>query len=240
MMISPRHIRYALIDAGDWLRFRLTPAPRPPPARATVSLRPSWRVWWALWHRLIIGMAALLGLITLALAAAWSIYRALPPATPAAQAQQPTSALIMVISTPVPTAVPLPTAAPRMVTAYDQPNGAALGPIPEPSARAIVARWGDAWLQTTWDNAPVWILAADLGANLADVRPVPSVVIAPVDAPGMAEPAYHVASDPQPSGIALTERQRADAFAAHNARQIAWCADKETDYCAMVRAAVVH
>lgn len=91
---------------------------------------------------------------------------------------------------------PFPTAAPRLVVAYDQPNGAAFpDPIPLPDPAQWIGRWGDTWIEVAWTPNPVWIMSADLGAHLADVRPVPTAPVA-----ASAPPSYQGASDPPAAG----------------------------------------
>lgn len=89
------------------------------------------------------------------------------------------------IATPIPT---VPTLAPlqvaaaaaaapaaaRYIVGFDSPNGRALGAIPEPLLSAITGRFGDDWLETTHDGAPIWVRAGDLGARLANVAPAPA------------------------------------------------------------------
>jgi hypothetical protein len=172
----------------------------------------------------------------------WRIVR--PVQTTAAQ---PTAlAPIMIIATAraeqLPTAAP--TAPPRLITAYDQPNGVAFpDPIPEPAPSTWLARWGDGWIEVQWSPNPVWIKVEDLGAKLADLRPVPAVQIAPVAAP--AEQQYHTASEPPADELGspptpliqisaeqqaaiqrefgLTDADRQQALRDHQAQQLASC-----------------
>jgi hypothetical protein len=114
--------------------------------------------------------------------------------------------------------------APRFVVGFDSPNGHALGAIPAPEASAIVARFGDEWLQTTHDGAPIWIRASELGMNLANLAPAPAapqpaVVYVPVSAPASPpaapadDPVYRTDSAPQ----AATELVSAPAVAPQTA-----------------------
>jgi len=122
----------------------------------------------------------------------------------------PTPALdpiIIIATSPAavpPTAAPIHVAAvlpaPRYVVGFDSPNGQALGAIPAPEASAIVARFGDAWLQTTHDGAPIWIRATELyGATIAD--------LAPTAAPAV----IYVASEPQSEAAPTSVPQAAEA-----------------------------
>ena len=196
--------------------------------------RATIRLWLAQHDRALFASAVLITSMLIGLVLGWALYRSLQPQQ-TASIPQPTAGLIVVLQTARAVAVPtaLPTAAPRLITAYDQPNGSALGPIPEPPMSAILARWGDAWLQTTWDSAPVWIMVADLGANLADVRPVPHVQIAPVvSAPATAaEQPYMVANESPPLEPSIPARpgyygspDELAARAEHVAQQQAYCA----------------
>lgn len=147
--------------------------------RLRLPLRDRARAWLAQRDPLILIAAAVLPLVALLLIGA--VWRAQRPAQTATV--QPTLAPIMIIATAraveLPTAVPVQ---PRLITAYDQPNGSAFPePIPMPDPATWIGRWGDGWIQVQWQPNPVWIRTEDLGANLADVRPaVPSVQIAPV------------------------------------------------------------
>ena len=159
----------------------------------------------------------------------------------------------------------LPTATPHLVVAFDSPNGIAFpDPIPEPPPATWIARWGDGWIEVQWSPNPIWIRSADIGANLADVRPVPSIVIAPAApqpavAPAAAEQEYQVANEqpilPLPAdmrdqteaqrawyraSIGLTDADMDRALAEHQAQQAASC-DRDNDYgeyCTLVRAAI--
>jgi hypothetical protein len=98
---------------------------------------------------------------------------------------EPTPAIIIIASPlPVhpPTAAPMVQVAvqlPRFVTCFDQPvGGTVLGPIPEPDASAIVARYGAAWVMTPWNGGYCWLRAADVGLpNVADLAPAPAPVV---------------------------------------------------------------
>src|SRR5690242_2397724 len=93
----------------------------------------------------------------------------------AAAVPTPPLPIVIIATAPaaaVPTAVPQlasyqpPAASVRYVVGFDSPNGRALGAIPAPLPSAIVARFGDAWLQTTHDGAPIWVRASELGMGL--------------------------------------------------------------------------
>jgi hypothetical protein len=197
---------------------------------------------------------ALLCLIV-ALAIVWQLR---PPRGGATE--QPTSLpAIMIIATAraehLPT--PFPTVAPRLVVAFAAPNGIAFpDPIAQPDPSTWIGRWGDGWIEVAWSPNPIWIRAADIGAQLADVRPVPQITIAPVAAPAPAQQ-YQIDSDlpaaPPPTLTAaereqaldrefgtITDADRAAALDAHNVQQLAWCADKQSQYCDMVRGAVAR
>jgi len=98
-----------------------------------------------------------------------------------AAAAAPTPGLIILIATQPanvpPTAVPpiqvaaIQPTTPRYVVAWSAPDGDVLGPIPAPAASALLGRWGDGWVATTWEGATVWIRAADLGLSLANLAP---------------------------------------------------------------------
>lgn len=185
--------------------------------------------------------APLIGLLL-----AGAIWRMARPAKTTAAAPTALPA-IMIIATARAEAYPtaVPTATPRLITAYDQPNGVAFpDPIPLPDPATWIGRWGDGWIQVVWQPNPVWIMTADLGANLADVRPVPSVRIAPVGS-APAEQQYHTASE-SPAGelgspptplieltgeqqaavqreFGLTDTDRDRALHDHQAQQAASC-----------------
>jgi hypothetical protein len=108
----------------------------------------------------------------------------------AAAVPTPQLPIIIIATTP---AIAVPTQAPqlasyqpppvRYVVGFDRPNGTALGAIPEPAAAAIVARFGDEWLQTSHDGAPIWVRASELGMGLGDVAPTaapPQIIERPV------------------------------------------------------------
>jgi len=112
------------------------------------------------------------------------------------------------IATPIPT---VPTLAPLQVAAaapaaahyvvgFDSPNGRALGAIPEPVLSAITGRYGDDWLSTTHDGAPIWVRAGDLGARLANVAPAPAPAV------------IYIASQEAPQQPVATEPAAADDF----------------------------
>ncbi len=110
--------------------------------------------------------------------------------------------------------------------AFASPDGAVLGPIPEPAASALLGRWGDGWVATSWEGATVWIRAADLHLSLADLAPevAPQVI-------------YHVVNQPPQPTLTSDERAAAlvrefgpsditggDALKAHQAREDAYAA----------------
>lgn len=213
----------------------------------------------------LLAVPTILLIIGLALGA--SLFRVIM-STPASSAAQATAAPIFIVQTAqaqiVPTpagraAAALPTATPHLIVAFDSPNGTAFpDPIPEPLPSTWIARWGDGWIEVQWSPNPIWIRAADIGAKLADVRPVPQVVIAPAGAP---EQEYQVANEPPNlplprdmrdqteaqrdwyrASIGLTDADMDRALAAHQAQQAASC-DKDNDYgeyCTMVRQAVAR
>jgi hypothetical protein len=82
---------------------------------------------------------------------------------------------------------------PRFVVCYDQPiNGAVLGPIPDPGAAAIVARYGAEWVMVPWDSGYCWLRAADVGLpDVADLEPPP--------APAQPQVIYQVVNAPPPA-----------------------------------------
>jgi hypothetical protein len=146
----------------------------------------------------------------------------------ASVAAVPTPGLVIILATPQPEPVPLaPPApvqvayqlpAPRYVVAFAAPGGDVLGPIPEPAAGTIMARYGDAWLATSWEGSTVWIRAADVGMQIADLAPppAPQVVVQPVyvsapapayAAPTPTEQSYQVASDPPPAAAPAVVRK---------------------------------
>jgi hypothetical protein len=215
----------------------------------------------------LLGLLIVAAIVSVALG--FSLYRAISvvPAT----AAQPTVAAIFIIQTAQArpadrAAAALPTATPRLIVAFTSPNGIAFpDPIPEPQPSSWVGRWGDDWIEIAWAPNPIWIRAADIGARLADVRPVPAVELVPVAAPPPAPVAapYQVANEP-PAPIApeaplpadirdwteaqdqayrahlgLTDADMDRALAEHQAQQAAWCASggaaTQPDYCAQVR-----
>jgi hypothetical protein len=194
-----------------------------------------------------------LALLFLALALLIAVALLRPHAAPASVAVQPTPEPIIMIATaraellPAPAlaraSAPLPTAVPHMVWAYVSPNGAQFpDPIPAPDPRTWIARYGDEWIEVMWSPGPVWIRSADIGANLADIAPVPPVRYAPVGPPQPAadQPSYQVDSAPAPQPtLTNDERQQAlirefgpsditggDALAAHQAREDAYAAGR--------------
>lgn len=184
-----------------------------------------------------------IGATLVSLALGFSLYRAI--STPAEAAQTTTRPIILIATArpvttpPTRAAAALPTAAPRLVTAYTSPNGAAFPDrIPEPQPSSWIARWGDEWISIQWTPNPVWIRAADVGAQLADVQPVPSVELVPVAVPLAPAPApYQVSNEPLPA--AQPDATTDSDLAAHQAQQAAWCANgganTQPDYCALVQ-----
>jgi hypothetical protein len=197
---------------------------------------------------------ALLALI-IALGIVWQLHQArqtVPTPTPAIA----TPGLIVVLETA--RAAQLPTTTPRLITAYDQPNGNAFpDPIPEPPASAWEARWGDDWIAVRWQPYAVWVRASDLGASLIDVRPVPQLpTLAPaIAAPKMA-PQYQTDSAPElgeapqlspaeqqadqvyRAQIGLSDADMDQALRDHQAQQAASCAAgriTNATYCAAVQ-----
>ena len=168
----------------------------------------------------LLGILIVMPIISLALG--FSLYRAI--STPVVAAEVPTRQAIILIATAQPQriAAPLPTAAPRLITAYTSPNGAAFpDPIPEPAPSSWIARWGDAWISIQWTPNPVWIRAGDVGAKLADVQPVPAVELIPVAAPlAPVSAQYQVANElPAAQPDATADRD----LAAHQAQQADSC-----------------
>jgi len=101
----------------------------------------------------------------------------------------------------------------RYVVLFDQPNGNALGAVPAPATSAIEARYGDSWYMITWNGAPGWIRAADIGWNIANLAPERVVYVpvqaapqAPYSAPPTLEP-----PPPPPAEIApRTDAEQAE------------------------------
>jgi hypothetical protein len=203
----------------------------------TTALRLAWRdrarTWLAQRDPFgIIALVLIAPIVGMLIAAA--LVR-LPP-SPAVRTPDPILIIATARAAPLPTAniakaMPVPTAPPRLVTAYDQPEGSAFpDPIAQPDPATWIGRWGDGWIEVAWQPNPVWIRAEDIGAELADVRPVPAVVIA--------EPPPPPAPVPTPAHLyGLTDADMDRALADHNAQQLAWCADKQSAYCDLVRAA---
>jgi hypothetical protein len=139
-------------------------------------------------RRLVIPAPASMAICVVALAgiiAAIGRIQAQPPAV----AVQPTPPLpIIVIQREIAPAAPVQQVAVqapavRYVVGFDSPNGRALGAIPAPDVSAIIARWGDEWLQTTHDGAPIWIRASELGLNIPNLMPELQPVVVYVSAP---------------------------------------------------------
>lgn len=186
--------------------------------------------------------AAPLALLLIGLIVGAQFWRIARPSATNAQVAQSTQAPIWIIATARAVVLPtaLPTAVPRMIVAYDQPNGAAFpDAIPVPAADHLIGRWGDDWIAVAWQPFAVWVRAEDLGVKLADVRPMPDIQTVPTVAPAPA-PSYQVAnapaapaSDAQRYGLTDVDMDR--ALADHNAQQLAWCGNQQTAYCDLVR-----
>jgi hypothetical protein len=93
------------------------------------------------------------------------------PALPTIIIASPVPAVPLVAPAPMQQMAPIQPAIPQYVTAWASPGGDVLGPIPEPPTSALLGRWGDGWVATTWQGNTVWLRAADLGLNLANVQP---------------------------------------------------------------------
>lgn len=162
---------------------------------------PSPRAWWNLSTPVA---ATICCFVLLAIA---GIVGQLRSAQQAAAVPTPALNRIIVIATaaPAPTPAPQlaryqpPAAAVPYVVGFDSPNGHALGAIPAPAAGAIVARFGDAWLETTHDGAPIWVRASELGMGLADIAPT-----AAPEAPVVERPVYVVSAPAAPAEAAPT------------------------------------
>jgi len=127
----------------------------------------------------------------------------------AAQQTPALDPIIIIATSPaavVPTAVPIQVAAvlPRFVMCYDQPvNGTVLGPIPDPGAAAIVARYGAGWVMTPWNGGYCWLRAADVGLpDVADLQPTeaPAVIYQVVNQP-VVETIQEATSAPEPTPV---------------------------------------
>lgn len=169
-------------------------------------------------------------LVTFALIAIAALVGRIQQAPAAAPTIAPTASLPIVVIQKeqlpaVPQAAQVQPAAPVVlwVVGFDAPNGTALGAIPAPTLDQITARWGDGWIQTTHDGAPIWIRVADLGAQLGDIRPAPAVQAQPVYAAAPApaytpayvpEPQYQVANDQQPPASPPEQPDRQPALVA--------------------------
>jgi len=110
----------------------------------------------------------------------------------------------------------------RYVVLFDQPNGNALGAVPAPATSAIEARYGDSWYMITWNGAPGWIRAADIGWNIANLAPERVVYVpvqaapqAPYSAPPTLEPPPPPTLAPQQLVI-LDRQQWAEEAQQHN------------------------
>jgi hypothetical protein len=110
-----------------------------------------------------------------------------------------------------------PAQARRWVTAFAAPGGDVLGPIPEPAASAILARYGNDWVMVAWQAGQVWIRAADLGLGLADIAPqiapAPQVIYQVVNQPAQAaQDSPQQAEAPQPAIYSVEAQQPATAL----------------------------
>jgi hypothetical protein len=86
---------------------------------------------------------------------------------------------IIILATSMPTPGPA-RVAPRYVVAFDQPNGTALGAVPEPTQ--FSARYGAGWLLTPCQGGAVWVRAGDLThapSAFVDLQPT-ATVAAPI------------------------------------------------------------
>src|SRR5437868_174649 len=145
----------------------------------------------------VLSMPVLIALVIFALLAGTALISRLGSSTAAAV---PTPSLpIIILATaqaqPLPTPAAVvqlvaPAQARRWVTAFAAPRGDVLGPIPEPAASAILARYGNDWVMVAWQAGQVWIRAADLGLGLADIAPqiapAPQVIYQVVNQPTQA------------------------------------------------------
>lgn len=93
----------------------------------------------------------------------------------------------------------------RYVVAFASPSGDVLGAIPEPVASAITGRYGDSWISTSWQGSTVWLRAADIGLNLANVAPAPAAQVIYVAQEAAPTPAQVVLSTGSVDGV--SERQ---------------------------------
>lgn len=123
---------------------------------------------------------------------------------------QPTVAPIIILASPTAAAIaPTPAAAiaapahglPRAIVAYDQPNGAVLGPIEAGRAFTTTARYGVDWIQLdVAGSGEIWTDAALAGLTidgLADLEPPPTaiVVYVPMSVPAGIPEAVDQAAD---------------------------------------------
>lgn len=218
------------------------------------------RAW--LFQRDPIAVAGVLAAAIVALLALVAIVATTLRGVPPAATAQPTPQLpIIMIATAQ--AQHIPTAAAtkaaeigptlqRAVVAYDSPNGSVIGAIDSGRAYTVLERAGADWLHADVSGSGVvWLRTAevfDLPSNLADVQPTVAPEVVYVTAPSAPQtaPAYRTDTQPSqpavaPTGggpIVLSDAERSQALAEHNARQLAWCGDQQTAYCAMVRGAV--
>jgi hypothetical protein len=146
----------------------------------------------------------MIAVLIFALLAGSALVSRLPSSTATVQATPSLPIIILATNQP---ALPAATAAPaaqvaaiqpalpRFVVAWAAPNGAVLGPIPEPAASAILARYGNDWVMVSWQDGQVWIRTADLGLGLADVAP--QIAPAPQVVYIASEPAQAAQNSPQ-------------------------------------------
>lgn len=127
---------------------------------------------------------------------------------------------------PAQTPAALETLAPIMIiaTARAEAYPTAVPPTPDPAVAA--------------ELAALRARVAELEAREArDAAPQPQVVYVSAPAPAPAEPQYTTASEPQPSGIVISDAEREIALVDHQAQQAASCAAgriANADYCAQV------
>jgi hypothetical protein len=165
----------------------------------TTNMRLTWRDQARTWlsQRDPIALGSML--IAAAIIGAALLRQLVIVATPAAAvAPTPQLPIIMIATQPAivpPTTVPpiqvaaLQPVTPRYVVAFAAPDGDVLGPIPAPATSALLGRWGDGWVATLWEDATVWIRAADIGLSLAN--------LAPQIAPAQAGPRVVTVEQPQ-------------------------------------------
>ncbi len=152
---------------------------------------------------------------------------------------------------------------PRAVVAYDAPEGKVIGAIEAGRPyRVVAASAGALWLQADVENSGmVWLNTAELYGIATPDLPTPQTVYVsspqPATAPIAPDRVSQPAGPPQPSTephsapveltaeqqaavdneFGLTDDDRARALDQHQAQQLAWCADKVSEYCDLVRSA---